>query len=158
MASSSDLLTALQNAVVAINNLVTQVKGSLNNIAARFPVPNYTGGAWTPYAPIITATAGAFGTVSAAGSFLQIGKLVLYTCTIAITAVGTASGAIVMALPVGTAARNCALQGMEFLVTGKTVSGRLLTGASSATLAYYDNTFPGASGNTVVMTGTYEAA
>jgi len=40
MASLSDILTTIQQGVTALNNLGTQVKGSFNNIAAKFSVIN----------------------------------------------------------------------------------------------------------------------
>lgn len=120
----------------------------------------YTGGAWSTFTPTITAGSGTFTTVSAAGSFLQIGKLVSFICTITITTVGTASGNIFMPLPVGTLKRAFATCGVETAITGKTVN--VFGAASASALSLNQGNNLGASliaaGNVLTFSGTYEAA
>lgn len=116
--------------------------------------------AWTPFTPTITAAAGTFTTVSAAGSYLQIGKMVSFICTITITSVGTASGNILMPLPSGTLKRAFAAAGVETALTGKTLNVFGMAAASS--LSINQGNASGASvattGYVLTFSGTYEAA
>lgn len=130
-----------------------------SEVSGTLPVANggtnYTGGAWTTYTPTITASSGAFTSVSASGSFLTIGKLVHYTCTVTITTVGTAAGSIVLPLPTGTAVRNAVGMGTASNL-GKSVGYRILASGSSGDIAFYDNTSAIAAGNVIIVTGIYE--
>ena len=113
--------------------------------------------AWTVYNPAVTASSGTFTSVSATGSFLTIGKLVHYTCTITITTVGTAAGSIVLPLPAGTAVRNAVGMGMASNL-GKSVGYRILATGSSGDMTFYDNSSAIAAGNVIIVTGIYERA
>jgi hypothetical protein len=117
-------------------------------------------GAWTTFAPTITSSSGAFTTVSAAGSFLQIGKMVSFICSITITAVGTAAGNIFMTLPVGTLKRAWATSGVETALTGKTLNVFGAAAASSLQINQGNNSGASVITNGYVLTfsGTYEAA
>lgn len=113
--------------------------------------------AWTSYTPTITASSGAFGSVSASGGYLAIGKLVHFTVAIQITAVGTASGDIIATLPLGTAAKFASAVATEFAVVGDIGFGRIAAGASTINpIRRTGNaTYIGA-GHLVVLTGIYE--
>jgi hypothetical protein len=130
-----------------------------SEVSGTLPVANggtnYTGGAWTTYTPTVTALSGTYTTVSASGSYLVIGKLVHFTCTITQTAIGTASGSIALPLPTGTTAREASCIGMVHNL-GKSVGYRLTNASTSGNIAFYDNTSCIANGNTVVVTGIYE--
>lgn len=117
-----------------------------------------TGAAWTTFTPTITSGTGAFTTVSASGSYLQIGKRVHFICTITITAAGTAAGNMFLPLPAGALKRSFASTGLETALTGATAN---CFGAAAATSFQVNS--PGgatliASGNVVTVSGTYEAA
>lgn len=115
-----------------------------------------TAGAWTTYTPAITSTVGTFTTVSATGGFYVIGKLVHFSVTISVTTVGTASGRINLPIPTGTAIRNFSAHGSETASTLKGISYEVQSGATTGLVTFYDGTFPGASGNTIIVTGIYE--
>jgi hypothetical protein len=117
---------------------------------------NYTGGAWTTFAPTPTPGAGAFTTVSAAGAFLTIGKLVHFCLTITITAVGTASGAITCALPTGTTARASMLPVGETAVAGTSGVARIASGATTMLIVRYDAGSLIGNGHVLSMGGIYE--
>jgi hypothetical protein len=120
-------------------------------------------GSWQAYTPVVTANTGTFTTVSASGRFQRIGKTASFMLEIDIVAVGTAAGTIFATLPVkANASLPSAFQvcsGREVSVTGKAVSGT--TGnpdANHIDIVFYDGSFPGASGNKIVLGGSYEAA
>jgi hypothetical protein len=113
------------------------------------------------YAPVITAGSGAFTTVSATGRYRIIGKLVFIQITVTITTNGTAATQVNVTLPfasVNVAGVNHVIPGRATAVSGKMLQG--IVGVNSAVLAVvnYDNSYPGASGETLVLSGFYEIA
>jgi len=156
MAGLSDILTTIQNGVVALNNLGSQVKGSLLNISSQLialqAAPAITAGPWTVWTPTVIPGAGAFTTVSATGGFFAIGKIVQFSVTITITTVGTAAGTMTIALPVGTAKRNAAVFAQDFGATGNVGFGRIIaTQTTISSILKYDNSTYIAAGNNVVF-------
>jgi hypothetical protein len=79
--------------------------------------------------------------------------------TVTITTVGTAAGYITATLP-GTSVTGAiyVLSGAESNATGKACRGLVTSASGSVLVAFYDNTFPGASGNIVSVSGVYESA
>ena len=130
-------------------------------IIPTFPLSVANGGTgdngspWTAYASTITATSGAFTTVSAASFYKTIGKTVFVQIDISITTNGTAAGLVRATLPFAAARRSC-IAGVEFALTGFALTGT--TNAGNLTIAKYDFTYPGADGARLVLTGVYEAA
>jgi hypothetical protein len=113
--------------------------------------------AWSTYTPVVTAGAGTFTTTVPTGRFKTIGKIVHVQIQVAVTTVGTASTTLIATLPsTAVTGATYVLSGAETIATGKAVKGFIASGASSVVCTFYDNTFPGASGNTVVLTGIYE--
>ena len=122
---------------------------------------NSIGEAYTAYTPTITASSGTFTTVSGAGYWTQVNKVVFGYVTIAITNNGTASGAVLFTLP--TATRNTYTGGSsigfgrEGASTGNAlnVDWRSITGGA---ITNYNNAYPGASGYSLRINFIYEAA
>lgn len=116
------------------------------------------GDAWGSWSPTITAETGTFTTVSGAGRYIAVGKLIIWSATITITTVGTASGGVRMTLPVNAQAANTQLgTGRENTATGAALEVFAVT-ASSANIARYDNASAIGAGRTLILGGTYEAA
>ena len=140
------------------NHAATIALGS--EVSGTLPVANggtnYTGVAWTTYTPTPTSGAGSFTTVSAAGSYLAIGKLVHFCLTITITNAGTASGAIVCALPTGTPVRPAMVAVGETANTGISGVGRISAGSSNILIVKYDAGTLIATNNVLSMSGIYE--
>ena len=65
-----------------------------------------TPGLWVPYTPTITAGAGTFTTVSAVGSYMIMGRITFINVVVTVTAVGTASGQILVSYPSNIPAQN----------------------------------------------------
>jgi hypothetical protein len=134
-----------------------------SEVSGTLPVANggtnYTGGAWTTWTPTVTSGSGTFTTVSAAGSFLTLGKACWLTITITITAVGTAAGAMTIALPTGTAKRAAVLVAVETANVGLMGFGRIATGGSTIfAIERYDNSTYCQTNNVLTLSGVYELA
>lgn len=116
--------------------------------------------AWTNYTPVLDASAGAITSyTNNSARFMQTGKTVRFEVDVSITNAGTASSAIRITLPVTGAPYRQAVPGFEG-VSLKSVYGviALATSYQKAVVRFYDGTFPGATGNQLVLSGTYEAA
>lgn len=112
--------------------------------------------AWTPFTPTVTSEAGAFTSVAATGRFSQAGQTVHFTVRIAITTNGTASSAIVVTLPAAAEATTFSFSGRE--QTGGVLAMVYMVDVSHAKIRKYDNTYLGADGDVIILSGTYEAA
>jgi hypothetical protein len=132
----------------------SHIQGSLT-VDGAILGPN-SGGAWTIYTPIITAGSGTFTTVSASGKWQSIGKTVFLQIEIIITTNGSASGAVIATLPINSDGSVYIISGRENSLSGKILQG--ICGVSSMTILNYDNTYPGGSGATIIMTGIYQSA
>jgi hypothetical protein len=130
----------------------------ITNFSVPLPVAlggtGNSGTAWTAYTPTITAGAGTFTSVSATGRFKTIGKTVFIQIDIAITSNGTAASDVLATLPVA-AFSNAVLVGRAANVSGKILQG-LLNG-SQAAIVNYDNSYPGATGEALHLSGVYES-
>lgn len=115
------------------------------------------GGAWTAWTPTITASTGAFTTVSGSGKYKVIGKTCHFIVNITITTVGTATGTV-FTLPV-TAKDGVGNVGScrEDAVVGYLGNVRL-NATTTATLAKYDNNSFVGNGYLIRGSGTYEVA
>ncbi|UEM09007.1 hypothetical protein J4G43_030175 [Bradyrhizobium barranii subsp. barranii] len=112
-------------------------------------------GAWTSYSPAVTAGSGSFTSASATGVYKQIGKSVFFTVTITITTNGSAATNVTVANPVNSNGSNAGAFGREVGVSGKMLQGVINT--SNMNIYNYDNTYPGATGAFIVMSGFYAA-
>ena len=116
-------------------------------------------GAATVYTPVVMAASGTFTTVSATGRYRIIGKLVFIQITVTITTNGTAAGDVIATLPfasVNVASAAHVLAGRANAVSGKMLQGIINTNSGTVAIFNYDNTYPGASGETLVLSGFYE--
>lgn len=132
-------------------NFLDQIDTALAAVAAA--------GAWTAYTPTLSAFSGSLTSATAAGRYRQTGKTIFVRVQINITTNGTAAGNISATLPAAAHATNDqTLGGRETLLTGKALAGTIAAGASAVQINFYDNAYPGANGNRLVVEGVYEAA
>lgn len=114
------------------------------------------------WAPTVTAGSGTITTVSAAGRFLEMGKLLMLSVTITITTNGTGATSILCPLPSGFTAVGSAnvLAGRAANVSGKMLQAFVGTGGSTTSLFIlnYDNSYPGADGEILLVSGMIEVA
>jgi hypothetical protein len=111
---------------------------------------------WITYTPTVTSQGGTITSYTASGKFIQIGSIVHFSATVTITNQGTATGFMDVTLPL-TSLNNAAFSG-GIANTG----GGCFAVASAATATVVvlraDATSVLSSGNTIYLSGTYEAA
>ncbi|UEM08599.1 hypothetical protein J4G43_027975 [Bradyrhizobium barranii subsp. barranii] len=146
----------VQDGGVAISTDGTFAANSDARVPTEKAVKAYVdtaGGAWTVTNPTVTASSGAFTTVSCQLRYKLIGKTAVFTATVTMTNAGTASGNILFNLPFTPIVAHAG-GGKEILSLGHQCNWQ--TSSSQMIIAKYDNTSVIASGRGVVITGTIE--
>ena len=126
--------------------------------AGAAAVADFIAGAWTPFTPTVTATSGTFTTVSAAGRYQQIGKLIIFGITVTVTTLGSAAATMLVGLPTTAHADAVAAFTGRNNSDGAMLQGYVTGGASVMACNKYDNTFPAAGAATIYIAGYYETA
>lgn len=115
--------------------------------------------AWTTYTPSVTVDSGAITTLGAvSGRFKTIGKTTFVAISVTITTNGTAASALNATLPNTAGAGSYVLAGRATAVSGNMLQGRILAAGTIVKMLTYNNTYPGGSGETMIMSGVYENA
>ena len=130
----------------------------IGNVSIGNATGDVFGGGWRVYTPSLAAAAGAFTNATAAGRYRMIDKTVQLEVTVNIVTNGTAAGGVVVGLPAPSAAAWFTVQGRGTLISGKALSGSIQPGATAVGVFNYDDSYPGANGELLVVSGTYEAA
>lgn len=113
----------------------------------------------TSYTPSVASTVGTITTSNASGAYIKIDdKLIWFSATTTITTNGTGAGKINVGLPFAVVTESSIASGIEIATTGKFVLGYCAAGGSISQCAYYDASYPGASGNTFIISGVYRYA
>jgi hypothetical protein len=114
--------------------------------------------AWTAYTPVVTSQTNTITAYTATGRYKQIGKTVICETDVVITTVGTASGIMLVTIPVTAAAFRYAGVSLDYGATLKSGAGYINGGSTPTLFATQDST-----GNTfftanakVVSSFTYE--
>lgn len=104
--------------------------------------------------PTVTASSGTFTTVACTVTYERItgSNFVFATVTITITTNGSAAGIINVPMPF-TAASEVVFAGRAAAVSAKQCQGIMLATSSTLVVANYDNTYPGANGERITLTG-----
>ncbi|MGL3208680.1 hypothetical protein [Bradyrhizobium sp. BR 1433] len=133
--------------------------GTYKNIA--FPT-HYTNiasaGLWADYAPTIAAQTGAITTATASGRYGQSGGTVNFNASLTITTNGSGAGSIRIGLPVpakGGASLEWECRGRNS-ATGADLLVTISSGGNYATVLTTTQTYPGADGAVLKISGTYE--
>jgi hypothetical protein len=136
----------------------TAAVGTSTRYARADHVHAYEGTAWTAYSPAVTGGGGSCGacSVAATGRSKQIGKTMVAETTVAITAIGSWSGALIATLPAASASALNAGICFESSVTGK--SGASFAGGGGSTFSTRDAAAGSwwVNGYVVTCTITYE--
>ncbi|KQO69525.1 hypothetical protein ASF22_02640 [Methylobacterium sp. Leaf87] len=120
----------------------------------------WSDGSWTAYAPVVSAGAGVVTSSTAEGRYVQRGKEVWFRVKVVIVSNGSASGYLAVTLPSPPVTGD----GISCVVAGRVQpAGAMLVGVigetgNSVKIHRFDNTYPATDGQTVVISGTYEAA
>lgn len=135
-------------------HIVTAGAASLYSGAGNIETPD-----WRSYTPTITAGSGTFTSVSATGRFRKVGRHVDFQMTVSITTNGTAATNVAATLPFAVGSTYSFVgYGRENTTTGNLLGVTLTAGATQCGIINYDNTYPGADGYVLHITGSYEAA
>jgi hypothetical protein len=120
-------------------------------------VADFTGGASASFTPSVSSSVGTITTLGAvSGHYVLIGKLMWFEATINITTAGTGAGALLISNLPGTTPRRMFVGGIEDAASGHALSGKTTAGATTLSIAKYDNTTCIANGARVQMTGVVE--
>ena len=130
------------------------------------------GGAWQSWTPTVTQS-GSVTVTNTRSRFARYGRTIHYTLDLAVTGTGTAANAITVTLPVAAAAGSLTVVGSGRITdisvaanftglainTSTTVMSLLpTTGTAGNYLGATNFTAALASGDTITISGTYEAA
>lgn len=127
------------------------------NSYAGNAVADTFGAGWTPYTVSLGSAGGVFTTAGAVGRYRQIDETVQFEVIVTITTNGTASGAVLISVPVPAGPAAYAVTGRA-TTSGKVLGGTIFAAGTTTQIENYDATYPGASGETLVISGTYESA
>lgn len=108
------------------------------------------------FTPTVTSGTGTITSYTSSGHYFIIGKMMWLEVTITITAAGTGAGALLVSNLPGTTPRRMFIGGIEDGVSGHTVAGKTTGGATTLSMAKYDNTTFIATNARVQMTGVLE--
>lgn len=111
-------------------------------------------GTWTP---VVTTGGGSGIVATATGYYRRVAGMVFVQVSINIANNGSGSGTVIATMPFAPSSGT-------FVISGRanSLSGKLLQGVISATatmvIRNFDNTYPGATGESLLMSGWYEPA
>ncbi len=108
-------------------------------------------GQWTPYTPVAAATTGTFTT---SGRYQQIGKTIFVNIVVQLTSAVT--GTFTVTLPT-LSKSNAVISGKEIATIGTGAAGFVLAASNSLSVLNSAGSQYTANGNTIVLTGSYEA-
>lgn len=155
--STSLILPGGANIATAAGDTATAIsEGSGNwrvvsyNRAIPFPA--------TAYSPNVTASIGAIGSVSgSAGVYQKIGSFVYFKSSVTIVNAGTGAGFLRINLPF-TPNGDFSAFGRETAATGLQLQGEIIASTAYVSVAFYNNNWPGATGNRIVIQGFFTTA
>jgi len=113
-------------------------------------------GRWIAYTPTLTASGGTFTSATTTGAYTMYGKTVHARVKIVVTTVGTATGGMIVTLPVNTSTQQMMGYGRQDTGTGVMLSARW-NNSSTFEVWKYDNASAIAA-QTNYLTITYEVA
>lgn len=140
------------------NNTPAPIVETGGNISWRKDVSAMSDNPWIQYTPTLSATSGTLTTATVNMYYIRRGVVVYFKAQIIITTNGSASGALLMTVPIpqvnsfGTIAN-----GLQRVPQGYTVYGWLDGGGDTTmSIKFYNDTYPGANGATIEVSGFYE--
>ena len=119
------------------------------------------GAGWQIYTSSLSAATGAFTSAVATGRYRLIDKTVQFQVTVRIVTNGSAANSVIVGLPLvstGVAFALYSVSGRGTAISGKGLSGHIPPGANTVAVMNFDGSYPGASGEVLAISGTYEVA
>ena len=104
----------------------------------------------------VTSGTGALTTASGNVFYKRENKLCTFTAALTITTNGTGATNISFTLPFTSAGNAEVFAGRGTVASGKALQGILSASSNTVVLFNYDGTYPGATGETLVVSGSYE--
>lgn len=164
VAGASTLSYAALAAVGLASDSVTTVKILDANVTAAklaslsVASANVIHEAWTAWTPSVSSVTGTITSASGSGAWYRVGRLITWHAVLIITTNGTGATAVQFTLPVNSVGTSDNIgAGRNMTSTGKSLNVTNLS-ASVAQVLNYDNTYPAASGDSLSISGNYEAA
>lgn len=118
-------------------------------------ISSNVGGNWNNYTTTLQSTTGAITSYTISMQYEKKAKTINFTTTITFTDNGTGSGGLLVFLPLQI--KNKATCIGKNLSTNKAIIGFMDVGGDGLVLENYDGSYPAATGNTIVVSGTYES-
>jgi hypothetical protein len=130
-----------------------------NNNPAAFLTSGNTPHEWATYASTITSLTGTVTAATGTLRYKRVNKTVHFSLIVNITNNGSGAGALYATLPFPLAGGTLSIaSGRGTAVSAKMVQGLMDSGAPKIFMVNYDGGYPAATGETIAMSGTYEAA
>jgi len=148
-------LGGVPNTNVFGNNYIQNVLTasiSKSGAASREYLNGFTAKTWTPTVTTGSGSITTLGTVTA--SYIELGPLVMFFVNIPITTNGTGATDLRFTLPFTTGALGEAT-GRESGVSGSQLIASYANGVTTAIVRTYNNTYPGANGAVIEISGTF---
>lgn len=131
---------------------------SADPVIAQFGTASGLGAASSTWSPTVTASTGTITTATGSGRYKVFGKWTAYSAILTITTNGTGAGSILFTLPntaqvstngfsIGSGRENVTSGSMVAVVLNTATQGKVFT---------YNNTYPGATGAIIYVSGVYE--
>lgn len=143
--------------------LLNPQKVNVANSTGILPVANGgTGDAGTAWNSTtgggVSASSGTISSATTATQWKIIGKTVFFRGAVTVSNNGTGAGTLLAAgfLPVAPI-QTLELTGREAGVSGKVIAMQASPSSTSVTFFNYDNTYPGATGAVLIVSGVYES-
>lgn len=115
-------------------------------------------GQWNTFTPVLSASSGTITAYSGTIRWVLLNKTVTFSCNMTITTNGTAAGYLILTLPLPFVGGSSPCgAGRENAFTGKSLNWATFS-SSSLAFVYYDNTYPGANGANLLLSGSYETS
>lgn len=150
-AEQSALLTAMQ---ITGNNLD-------NNATAPWLLAATTGNSydldyWFSYTPVMYSLTGSITTGTCTGKYMRKGKTIFFQVSCPIANNGTGGTSLNITLPYNSSAVGIfAVTGRANTITGKMLNGMIPASTDTVNVSDYNASYPGATGETIVMSGWY---
>lgn len=156
-----NLDVAANGGVFASDNFLVDKDGAITAASFNGAILASTGingaaidnNAWDAWTPTITAGTGTFTTLgSVTAKWKAIGKTVFFWIRIPITTNGTAANSVIATLPF-TAASDFIVTGRGSAISGKQLQGVVAASGTTIAIKNYDDSYPGATGETILISG-----
>jgi hypothetical protein len=149
--NAGDVVVVRARSALSLANTYTQsAADALLVLKADIP------GAWTTYSPGVSSTVGSLSAATSSARYKKVGSLCFFDMVLGITNNGTGSGAIqVNPLPFA-AVSSTIIPARENGVSGAFLQCLVPGGSAVMSIWKYDNTYPVATGASVVLGGVYE--